>query len=149
MGLSRPDTEVPRASCSAICSYGLNEVLIEMLIVDTKSIIVVLILGNLALGTLVMIYTLFSRAGRSSRAMFFYFPSKYFQFAGFLLILLRGGLSNVISVNIGNSILITGFMLESLAMLEIAAGKRKKLFFIQYSITVAAIVFFNVVAVFF
>lgn len=89
----------------------------SMLRLDVKTLMEVLFLGNLVSVALILAYTWCGSAG--TRVGKHYLPAKLFQAMSYFLLMSRGTMPDFYSVNLGNTLLLFGFYLESLAMLVI------------------------------
>lgn len=93
---------------------------------DIKTLVFLLALGNLVFGVMLILFEL--RNGRTKSGQYWGI-AKFFQAVGWALLALRGILPDVVSVTIGNWLLLTGFCNEAWAMMEVAGtsvGRRAR-----------------------
>ena len=104
----------------------------------------VLALGNLTSVCLIFFYYFQSAGRRDQRLSVYCLFAKGCQALAYILLLSRGSIPDVISVNMGNTILFIGFYLESIAILTLVqvTGFTEKLL---GGITVACAVAFNAI----
>lgn len=104
----------------------MSEMLHHVFVLDSRTLLVVLFLGNLAAASLVLTYRhLYLRTAQSELTST-YIPAKLLQALAFLLYLLRGYVNDFTSVIIGNILLLSGSYFESVSIQRVAniANKR-------------------------
>lgn len=89
----------------------------SLLTLDVRTLVAVLFLGNAISVGLIFAYYWRGRRDRDSRISDHYLPAKACQAAAYALLMSRGVLPDVVSVNLGNTLLLFGFYLEAIAML--------------------------------
>lgn len=115
---------------------------INLFNLDSKTLIGTLIWGNLATGLIVCLF-------RSTNKYEFrpiirnMVPVRFLSACGFLCLFLRGAIPDIISANIGNSLLFLCFYFESTILLEFANLKCKRILFIQKAALVLSLIVFN------
>jgi hypothetical protein len=114
-------------------------------LVDIRTTMVSLFIGNLSLALIVSFYLSSHVRESIPRALKLYCASKYIHAAAWLLLSLRGSIADALSIGMANTLLFFGFFLESATMLELIS-RRKELFLrVQFVFLVAGLVFFYLV----
>jgi diguanylate cyclase (GGDEF) domain len=89
----------------------------SLLTLDVRTLMVVLFLGNSISVALILAYYWRGESESESRISDHYLPAKICQALAYLLLMSRGMVPDIVSVNLGNTFLMFGFYLEALAML--------------------------------
>ncbi len=110
---------------------------------DVKSLMVVLLLGNLVSAALVAAYRFTALSSGSERLSLYLLLAKSFQGVSYYFLLQRNNIPDILSVNLGNSLLFIGFYYEALSMLAILNDSRTKLHRILLGILVGCLIVFN------
>ncbi|HHT24639.1 MAG TPA: GGDEF domain-containing protein [Clostridiaceae bacterium] len=111
----------------------LLEVLVKL---DVKTLIGVLILGNLALAFLTLRYYLYHESEHEKNLIQRFGIAKILQAIAWIFLFLRGDISEIISIYLGNILLFISFYLDSLVILRMNK-KTKKLWFRLQSVLLA------------
>lgn len=114
----------------------------SLLDLDVRTLIAVLFFGNLVSVALLCIYYATVGDSRDRRISGRYLPAKACQAVGYFLLLQRDAFPTLLSVNLGNSLLMLGFYLEALAMLA-AIRENGRVERVLGVILVACVVGFN------
>jgi len=119
--------------------------LINLINFDTKSLIGVLVWGNVATGIIVYLYQTSHTHKSYNNSIRNMAMIRFLSAAGYLLLFLRGDIPDSISVNIGNTLLYTCHYLEARLMFKLINVTSKKLNMILSAILGISIVSFNLV----
>lgn len=94
---------------------------------DVSTVLLVLSIGNLALGAAIVAYRRLLTLERAARL---FFAAKLLQGGAWLLLLLRGAVPDALSVVVGNGLLLSGFACEaySIAAIERPARAQRRLY---------------------
>ncbi len=117
---------------------------ISLVNLDSRTLMGVLIWGNLATGLIVCLY-------RSTNKYEFrpvirnMAPVRFLSAFGFLCLFLRGAIPDIISANIGNSLLFLCFYIESNMLLKIANLNNERVLLIERIALILSIIVFNIV----
>lgn len=118
----------------------------ELLPVDPKTIFLLYFWGNFFTCILIFSYS-FSYATRDNRKSLKWFGfGKLLLTSAWILILLRNIISDFISINIANSMILCACCYETIAMLSLIKTNPIKHYRLQIGITVVSILVFNVAA---
>ncbi|MDR1922541.1 MAG: GGDEF domain-containing protein [Candidatus Adiutrix sp.] len=124
----------------------MREILYPLVNVDVKTLIAVLFWGNLVSVVLVFSYRLFSSRHITDRVLAAHFIlGKAFQCAAYFFLFFRNALPDLLSVNLGNTLLMIGFYWEALAMMTIIKITGKKTHRLVTMIMIISVVVFNAV----
>jgi diguanylate cyclase (GGDEF)-like protein len=111
---------------------------------DNRTLVAVLYWGNLMACLMVFSYRVFVSMIHDRRLLRRLAYAKVFQAAAWFLLFFRGSIPDLLSVNIGNSLLFIGFFSEAMATLDIMKTNNKWLYFSETLLLILAIVFFNI-----
>ena len=103
---------------------------------DMPTVLLFLFLGNLVTAGLLAVYSSDSISYRSYRQ---FVAGKLLQSISWILLALRGKIPDVFSADVGNSLLLTGFALEALAVISVE--KPRKQWETYYAIVVTVFIF--------
>ena len=103
---------------------------------DMPTVLLFLFLGNLVTAGLLAVYSSDSISYRSYRQ---FIAGKLLQSISWILLALRGKIPDVFSADVGNSLLLTGFALEALAVISVE--KPRKQWETYYAIVVTVFIF--------
>jgi signal transduction histidine kinase/DNA-binding response OmpR family regulator len=117
--------------------------LYSLLNVDARALIAVIIWGNFAAFIMVIAYRYGNRNLDDRRFFGYYSLAKFCLAAGFFFLFFRGVLPDLVSVNLGNSLVLTGFFLDASSMLIIIQEREKRPYRILLVIFIAALLVFN------
>ncbi|WP_436233586.1 diguanylate cyclase [Paenibacillus sp. LjRoot153] len=81
-----------------------------------KTILLTLVIGHLFTAVLIIAYW---RQHKNESTIRYFFYAKCFQAAAWLILILRGGLSDTLTVSLVNSLLLIGYTLETISVLKI------------------------------
>jgi PAS domain S-box-containing protein len=95
----------------------------SILALDVRTVIVLLVLGDLASCALLFVYRVSAGAERPMR---FYLAGKALQAVAWILLALRGTIDDFLSVYVGNAVLLVGFGFEGLAISTVDADNRRR-----------------------
>ncbi|MBF7091300.1 HAMP domain-containing histidine kinase [Flavobacterium sp. ALJ2] len=110
---------------------------------DPKTVFLLYFWANLFICMLIFSYS-FSYATTDNRKILKKFGyGKLLLTIGWTLILLRGIVSDFISINIANTIIIASCFYETIAMLAMLKAKSKRRYRLQIAITIIAVLLFN------
>lgn len=118
---------------------GLRTVL-ELFLMDIKTVIGVLYWGNLLYSTVILSYRLYQKTFDNQDHILQCGLAKLVQALGWLLMYLRGSISDLLSVILGNSLLFIGYFMDGQELLHLIGQKTKKTNLIQRSILAVSIV---------
>ncbi|MDR1242868.1 MAG: GGDEF domain-containing protein [Deltaproteobacteria bacterium] len=123
--------------------------LLLLVSIDVKSILAVLFWGNLAAFFLIISYQYTgAKFLQSQKPAQNYILAKLFQAAAHFFLLSGNSLPDILSVNLGNSLLLTGFYMEALALLRIAQNRDQKLYAALKAVFITGLALFNSVELF-
>jgi diguanylate cyclase (GGDEF)-like protein len=111
--------------------------------IEVKTLIAVLFWGNLASILLILSYRSKGLNPRGQQLSSYYSLAKIFQAAAYFSVFFRGALPDLVSVNLGNSLLFAGFYLEASSMLFAGQERSGKLPFFLTAILITALLVFN------
>ena len=115
---------------------------------DVRTLILVLFCGNLASVGLICAFYYATDSGRDWTGCRHLLLAKAFQSAAYLLLLSRGFVPTLLSVNLGNSFLFIGFYYEAIAMLRILNETKQSKVYLQ-TVLALCIVGFNCIEFFY
>lgn len=117
--------------------------MLELFSLDPKTVFLLYFWANLFICILIFCYS-FSYATTENRKTLKNFGyGKLLLTIGWIFILLRGVISDLISINIANTIIFTACYYETIAMLSMLKTKSERPYKIQIGITIVAILVFN------
>ena len=119
----------------------ISEVLVEL---DVKTMIGVLILGNLALAFLTLRYYLYHESDHEKKLIQRFGIAKILQATAWILLFLRGEISDIVSVCFGNVLLFISFYLDSLLVLTMNKKIKKIWYRLQSVLLALSIILFLV-----
>lgn len=111
--------------------------------IDVRSLMFVLLLGNLVSAALVAAYRYTALSSGSEHLSLYLLLAKSFQGISYYFLLQRGNISDFLSVNLGNTLLFVGFYFEALSMLAILNDARTKLPRVLLTILIGCVAVFN------
>jgi diguanylate cyclase (GGDEF) domain len=111
--------------------------------IDVRSLLLVLMLGNLVSAALVAAYRYTALSNGSDHLSLYLLLAKSFQGISYYFLLQRNNISGFLSVNFGNTLLFVGFYFEALSMLAIFNDSRTKLPRVLLAILIGCITAFN------
>lgn len=123
----------------------MSQFLQAVMSIDVQSCIFVLFLGNMTSVILVATYRFSPYYNQHIRLSHYYLPAKLFQGFAFLLLFGRGIMPDVLSVNLGNTLLMIGFFLEAMTIAVIAESDSRRDRIVLATITGVCVVVFNFV----
>jgi diguanylate cyclase (GGDEF)-like protein len=112
-----------------------------LLNIEVKTLIAVLFWGNLTSVILILSYA--SHNLKDQRLSVYFSLAKVCQSVAYFCLFFRAAMPDLVSVNLGNSLLFTGFYLEAASMLIIIQQWSKKPFIVLTVILAAALLVFN------
>lgn len=115
---------------------------------DPNTVFIVYFWGNLLMCILIFSYSLSYATSDNRKILNSFGFAKLLVTVGLILILLRGVVSDIISVSMADTILLLGCGYETIAMLLSLRIKSKKRYQLQIAITIMAAVVLNVAIVF-
>lgn len=110
---------------------------------DTKTLIGVLVWGNIAMGIIVCLYQTFNTYKTDYPVIRSMILIRFLSAFGYLLLFYRGVFPDLLSVNTGNTVLFTCYFLEAQLMSELVNVNSKKLNRLLAAILGMAIAIFN------
>jgi diguanylate cyclase (GGDEF)-like protein len=113
---------------------------------DVRTVLVLLFAGNAALGGLIFLYEWFTEESRHRRPLRIYALARLIQALAWLLMLERGQLPDLLSTQLGNSLLLGGFYLESLITMDLAKIRRPRARGVHTALSLAGLCLLNVVS---
>ncbi|MDR1947093.1 MAG: GGDEF domain-containing protein [Desulfovibrio sp.] len=119
------------------------ELLYPLLSFDIKTLIAVLVWGNLAVIILIQAYGHASRSREDKQRCAWYCLAKFFQASGFFCLFFRGALSDIVTVHLGDSLLLVGFYLEALSILFLIQYENKISYGFLSLIIIGILIVFN------
>lgn len=111
---------------------------------DVKTLICVLFFGNLTSVILISVYLLSGNKEKGNTLPVRYVFAKIFQAAAYLCLLYRGLCPDFVSVNIGNTLLFTGFFLEAMSILSIIHEEHSPCSRVTIGIYILTVLAFNI-----
>ncbi len=117
----------------------LLEVLIKL---DIKTMMGILILGNLALASLTLRYYLYHESDHEKKLIQRFGIAKILQASAWIFLFLRGDISDIISIYFGNILLFISFYLDSLIILKMNKKAKKIWFGLQSVLLALSIIIF-------
>ena len=105
---------------------GFLELFQELFILDIKTLIGILIWGNLSLAILSFGYYRFHESDQEQNLINNFGVSKILQALGWFFLFLRGNINDFFSIYLGNVILYISFYLESIIMLNLMRVQERK-----------------------
>lgn len=112
----------------------------ELFILDIKTLMGILVWGNLSLAILAFGYYRFHESDQEQNLINNFGVSKILQALGWFLLFLRGDINDFLSIYLGNLILYLSFYLESIIMLNLMRVQERKWYKLQ-SIVLVILVF--------
>lgn len=112
----------------------------ELFILDIKTLMGILVWGNLSLAILAFGYYRFHESDQEQNLINNFGVSKILQALGWFLLFLRGDINDFLSIYLGNLILYLSFYLESIIMLNLMRVQERKWYKLQ-SILLVILVF--------
>lgn len=119
---------------------GFLELFQELFILDIKTLMGILVWGNLSLAILSFGYYRFHESDQEQNLINNFGVSKILQALGWFLLFLRGDINDFLSIYLGNLILYISFYLESIIMLNLMRVQERKWYKLQ-SILLVILVF--------
>ncbi|MDR1350411.1 MAG: GGDEF domain-containing protein [Zoogloeaceae bacterium] len=119
------------------------EMLHALVDMEVKTLIAVLFWGNVASVALILSYRLFIPDLRNRFLFSCSSIARLAQAAAYFCLFFRGSLPNIVSVNVGNSLLLTGFCLESLSLLIIIQAVERRLCLLLAGVLGVSLLLFN------
>lgn len=119
---------------------GFLELFQELFILDIKTLMGILVWGNLSLAILAFGYYRFHESDQEQNLINNFGVSKILQALGWFLLFLRGDINDFLSIYLGNLILYLSFYLESIIMLNLMRVQERKWYKLQ-SIVLVILVF--------
>lgn len=116
----------------------------ELLPVDPKTIFLLYFWGNFFTCILIFSFSFSYSTSDNRKILKWYGFGKLLLTMAWILILLRNSISDFVSVNVANSIILCACCYETFAMVSLLKRKSKKLYQLQIVMTVLAIILFNV-----
>ncbi|MGI6091350.1 MAG: hypothetical protein ACOYEL_08215, partial [Saccharofermentanales bacterium] len=92
---------------------------------DVKTMIGVLIFGNFALASLTLRYYLYHESDHEKKLILRFGIAKILQAIAWIFLFLRGDISDIISIYLGNILLFISFYLDSLIVLKVNKKTQK------------------------
>ena len=123
--------------------------LYDLLRFDVRTLIGILFWGNLTSAILIYSYRTINKVDYDQEYVGILFISKLLEAIAYFLIFYRGIFPDIISVNIGNSLILFTFYLEGYLMLVLGKISSTKPYSILKCITIIAIILFNFAELFF
>lgn len=120
----------------------------ELLAVDPKTIFLLYFWGNFFTCILIFIYYFSYATSDNRKILKWYGLGKLLLTIAWILAILRNVISDLISINIANSMIIGACCFETLAIISLLRTKTEKNYRIQIGITIGAIVAFNLATIF-
>lgn len=115
--------------------------------VDPKTIYLLYFWGNFFTCILIFSFSFSYATSENRKLLKWYGLGKLLLTVAWVLILLRNVISDIISVNIANSMILFACFYETIAMLSLLKRKSKKLYSLQIAITIVVILSFNIGAI--
>jgi diguanylate cyclase (GGDEF)-like protein len=119
------------------------EMFYSLLNIEVKTLIAVLFWGNFASIILILAYRSMSRSLKDQQLSSYYSFAKILQAVAYFCFFFRGSLPDLVSVNLGNSLLFAGFYLEASSLLLVGPERSGKMPVFLTAILVAALLVFN------
>lgn len=119
---------------------GFLELFQELFILDIKTLMGILVWGNLSLAILAFGYYRFHESDQEQNLINNFGVSKILQALGWFFLFLRGDINDFLSIYLGNLILYISFYLESIIMLNLMRVQERKWYKLQ-SILLVILVF--------
>ncbi|WP_171056141.1 GGDEF domain-containing protein [Paenibacillus sinopodophylli] len=116
------------------------------LLLDMKTVLVLIALGHLFSVILISAYW---RTHKKDRILSLFLVAKFTQGMAWLLIFLRSGIPDILTILLSNSLLFIGTSLETAAMLKMQQGFDRSAKWLYITLTVAAIMGFHIVVLFY
>lgn len=113
---------------------------------DVRTVLVLLFAGNAALGGLILLYQRFTAEDRNRRHLHAYSLARLIQALAWLLLLEQGHMPEFLSLQVGNSLLLLGFFLESLITMDLAKIRRPWARVAHVYLALSGILLLNLVA---
>lgn len=117
----------------------------NLLKLDTQTLIGVMVWGNLAMAIIVYLYRLFHSHMTNFNVFRNMATIRFLTAAGFLLLFLRDTIPDILSVNVGNTLLFLCYFLEARLLLEVTGLLHKKIDALEKAIFSFSILSFNVI----
>ncbi len=125
----------------------IENILQLMNVIDIRTAMAILIWGNFACVLLIIAYNRTYNDEEDYILGKYLFWSKLSQATAFLLLFYRGIIPNILSVNVGNTLLMLGFYLEALSILIILVEDKEKYYHIIKWLFVISIFIFNFIEI--
>lgn len=117
----------------------------ELLLVDPKTISLLYLWGNFFTCILIFSYSFSYATSDNKRVLKWYGAGKLLLTVAWILAILRNVISDFISINIANSMILFACCIETIAMLSLIKTNPKKQYRLQIAITIATIIVFNII----
>lgn len=121
----------------------LQSIVMPLLNIDVKSMISVLFWGNLISALLIVAFYISNPLVRDKVLSACCILAKLFQAFAYFLFFFRGQMPDILSVNLGNSLLFLGFYCEALLMLSMGRKKNRLYRYLIGGIVLFALIIFN------
>jgi diguanylate cyclase (GGDEF)-like protein len=111
---------------------------------DSATVLKIIIWGNLLFFILIAVYRSGQKTVYHRDVLGKYAVSKAVQFVGWILVMFIGRVSDIVSINIANTIVFTGLFLESRVILDISGLRGRLVYRLQLATFILIVVVFNV-----
>ncbi len=116
-------------------------------VIDIRTAMAILIWGNFACVLLILAYNRSYNSKNDFILGKYLFWSKLTQAIAFLLLFYRGVMPDILSVNVGNTLLMLGFYLEAISILIILSEEKEKYFHIIKWLFIISVIIFNFIEI--
>jgi len=129
---------------NAIRLRGVSKtVLYDLISFDVRTMIGILFWGNLTSSALIYSYQSIHKNGYDKKSVRLLYLSRLLKSAYYLLVFFRGALPDVISVNLGNSLIFICHYMEGYLMLALSRITSKKPYRLLKGILIGSVILFN------